>query len=72
MWCLSFHYYDPEAIGASFLKIPDNIYKYVCKWPDIFAQFIDPKGPGLVPFLTEFGAVQQAELICEYINLHYM
>jgi hypothetical protein len=70
---LSFHYYDPIAIAQSFLKIPDNMYRYVREWPDIFAQLVQAaKERGLVPFLTEFGGVQDAELIRDYINLHYV
>jgi hypothetical protein len=70
---LSFHYYDPIAIAQSFLKIPDNMHRYVREWPDIFAQLVKAaKERGLVPFLTEFGGVQDAELIRDYINLHYM
>jgi uncharacterized membrane protein HdeD (DUF308 family) len=70
---LSFHYYDPAAIAGSFLKIPDDMYKYMREWPDIFRQLLQAaKERGLVPFLTEFGGVQDAELIREYINLHYM
>ncbi|MGB7952865.1 MAG: cellulase family glycosylhydrolase [Candidatus Nitrosopolaris sp.] len=70
---LSFHYYDPIAIAQSFLKIPDNMHRYVREWPDIFAQLVQAaKERGLVPFLTEFGGVQDAELIRDYINLHYV
>lgn len=70
---LSFHYYDPIAIAQSFLKIPDNMQRYVREWPDIFAQLVQAaKERGLVPFLTEFGGVQDAELIRDYINLHYV
>jgi Cellulase (glycosyl hydrolase family 5) len=70
---LSFHYYDPIAIAQSFLKIPDNMYRYVREWPDIFTQLVQAaKERGLVPFLTEFGGVQDAELIHDYINLHYV
>jgi len=70
---LSFHYYDPISIAQSFLKIPDNMYKYAHEWPDIFTQLVKAaKERGLVPFLTEFGGVQDAELIRDYINLHYV
>ena len=70
---LSFHYYDPIAITQSFLKIPDNMYRYANQWPNIFAQlFKAAEERELVPFLTEFGGVQDAELIRDYINLHYM
>lgn len=70
---LSFHYYDPIAIAQSFVKIPDNMYKYTREWPDIFAQLVKAATErGLIPFLTEFGGVQDAELINDYINLHYM
>ena len=69
---LSFHYYDPKAIAQSFLKIPDNMYRYAHQWPNIFAQlFKAAEKRGLVPFLTEFGGVQDAELIRDYIDLHY-
>ena len=37
---LSFHYYDPKAIAQSFLKIPDNMYRYAYQWPNIFAQLV--------------------------------
>jgi len=70
---LSFHYYDPISIAQSFLKIPDNMYGYAHQWPNIFDQLLKAaKERGLVPFLTEFGGVQDAELIRDYINLHYM
>jgi hypothetical protein len=70
---LSFHYYDPIAIAQSFLKIPDNMYKYTREWPDIFDQLVEAaRKRELIPFLTEFGGVQDAELINEYINLHYI
>jgi Cellulase (glycosyl hydrolase family 5) len=70
---LSFHYYDPIAIAQSFVKIPDNMYRYTRDWPDIFAQLVKAATErGLIPFLTEFGGVQDAELINDYINLHYM
>jgi hypothetical protein len=70
---LSFHYYDPIAIAQSLLKIPDNMYRYTREWPDIFSQLVNAaKERGLVPFLTEFGGVQDAELIRDYINLHYV
>lgn len=69
---LSFHYYDPIAITQSLAKIPDNMYRYTREWPDIFAQLVNAaQVRGLVPFLTEFGGVQDAELIRDYINLHY-
>ena len=68
----SFHYYDPIAITQSLLKIPDNMYRYAHQWPSIFAQlFKAAEKRGLVPFLTEFGGVQDAELIRDYIDLHY-
>ncbi len=70
---LSFHYYDPIAIAQSFLKIPDNMYKYTREWPDIFDQLVEAaRKRELIPFLTEFGGVQDAELINDYINLHYV
>ena len=60
---LSFHYYDPIAITQSFLKIPDNMYRYANQWPKIFTQLVKAaEDRGLVPFLTEFGGVQDAEL----------
>jgi hypothetical protein len=68
----SFHYYDPIAITQSFLKIPDNMYRYVHQWGDIFSQLVKAaEKRQLVPFLTEFGGVQDAELIRDYIDLHY-
>jgi hypothetical protein len=61
------------AITQSFLKIPDNLYRCSHEWPIIFAQLLKAaQERGLVPFLTEFGGVQDAELIHDYINLHYM
>jgi hypothetical protein len=70
---LSFHYYDPIAIAQSFLKIPDNMYRYASEWPDIFDQLVKAaRERELIPFLTEFGGVQDAELINDYINLHYV
>jgi hypothetical protein len=69
---LSFHYYDSMAITQSFLKIPDNLYRCSHEWPIIFAQLLKAaQERGLVPFLTEFGGVQDAELIHDYIDLHY-
>lgn len=48
------------------------MYKYAHEWPEIFAELVDAaQVRGLVPFLTEFGGVQDAELIRDYINLHY-
>ncbi|MFL6369769.1 MAG: cellulase family glycosylhydrolase, partial [Nitrososphaeraceae archaeon] len=68
----SFHYYDPIAITQSFLKIPDNMYRYVHQWGDIFSQLVKAaEKRELVPFMTEFGGVQDAELIRDYIDLHY-
>jgi hypothetical protein len=70
---LSFHYYDPIAIAQSFLKIPDNMYRYTREWPDIFEQLVKAaRERELIPFLTEFGGVQDAELINDYVNLHYI
>ncbi len=69
---LSFHYYDPIAIAQSLAKIPDNMYRYTREWPEIFAELVNAaQVRGIVPFLTEFGGVQDAELIRDYINLHY-
>jgi hypothetical protein len=69
----SFHYYDPIAITQSFLKIPDNMYRYTREWPDFFEQLVKAATEReLIPFLTEFGGVQDAELIHDYINIHYI
>jgi hypothetical protein len=70
---LSFHYYEPGAVAGSFLKIPENMYKYKREWPDIFAQLVEAAYErDLVPFLTEFGGFQEAEQIRDYINLQFV
>jgi hypothetical protein len=46
---LSFHYYDPIAITQSFLKIPDNMYRYTHEWPDIFDQLVKARSTHLKP-----------------------
>ena len=73
---LSVHYYDMMAIASSFansyMKIPENMYRYKREWPLIFAELTNAaKERGLIPFLTEFGGFQEAEDVGEYLNLQY-
>ena len=69
---LSFHYYDAMAVASSFVKIPESLYTYKVEFPDIFAQLLQAATDrGLVPFLTEFGAFQEAEQVREYLNLQF-
>jgi uncharacterized membrane protein HdeD (DUF308 family) len=69
---LSFHYYDMMAIASSFVKMPENMYRYKREWPLIFDQLVNAASErGLIPFLTEFGGFQEAEQIREYFNLVY-
>src|SRR5215211_8206783 len=73
---LSFHYYDMIAIASSFadsyMKIPENMYRYKREWPLIFAQLANAaRERDLIPFLTEFGGFQEAEQIRDYLNLEY-
>ena len=73
---LSFHYYDMMAIASSFadsyMKIPENMYRYKREWPLIFAQLANAaRERDLIPFLTEFGGFQEAEQIRDYLNLEY-
>ena len=70
---LSFHYYEPLATIDAFAKIPDNIYRFKREWPDIFAQMVEAATErDLVPFLSEFGGIQGAEQISDYIDLHFL
>ena len=69
---LSFHYYEPMAMLDSFAKIPDNIYRFKKEWPDIFAQLVEAATErDLIPFLTEFGAMQGGEQIREFVDLQF-
>jgi uncharacterized membrane protein HdeD (DUF308 family) len=69
---LSVHYYDMMAIASSFMKIPENMYRYKREWPLIFAQLANAATErGLIPFLTEFGGSQEAEQVREYLNLQF-
>lgn len=69
---LSFHYYEPMAMLDSFAKIPDNIYRFKKEWPDIFAQLVKAATErDLIPFLTEFGAIQGGEQIREFVDLQF-
>jgi Cellulase (glycosyl hydrolase family 5)/Glycoside hydrolase family 5 C-terminal domain len=69
---LSFHYYEPMAILDSFAKIPDNIYRFKREWPDIFAQLVRAATErDLIPFLTEFGAIQGGEQIRDFVDLQF-
>ena len=69
---LSFHFYDPMAVAASFVKIPESMYTYKKQFPEMFRQLhnaaIERK---FVPFITEFGAFQEGEQVREYLNLQY-
>jgi uncharacterized membrane protein HdeD (DUF308 family) len=69
---LAFHYYDMMAIASSFVKMPENMYRYKREWPLIFDQLVNAASERrLIPFLTEFGGFQEAEQIREYLNLVY-
>lgn len=70
---LSFHYYNLEATGGSFLKMPENLYRIKREFPYIFAQLVEAATQReLIPFLTEFGGFQESPNIREYINLHFI
>jgi hypothetical protein len=70
---LSFHYYEPLATLDAFAKIPDNIYRFKREWPDVFAQLVEAATErDLIPFLSEFGGIQGAEQIRDYIDLHFV
>jgi uncharacterized membrane protein HdeD (DUF308 family) len=69
---LSFHYYDAIAVASSFMKIPESLITYRRQFPAIFAQLREAATTrGLVPFLTEFGAYQEAEQVREYLDLQF-
>lgn len=69
---LSFHYYDTMAVASSFVKIPESLYTYKIEFPMIFGQLSQAAiERGLIPFITEFGAFQEAEQIREYLDLQY-
>jgi hypothetical protein len=69
---LSFHYYDTLAVASSFVKIPESLYTYKIEFPVIFNQLSQAATErGLIPFITEFGAFQEAEQIREYLDLQY-
>ena len=69
---LSVHYYDMMAIASSFMKIPENLYRYKREFPLIFEQLANAaRERGLIPFLTEFGGSQEGEQVGEYLNLHF-
>ena len=69
---LSFHYYDTMAVASSFVKIPESLYTYKIEFPVIFGQLSQAATErGLIPFITEFGAFQEAEQIREYLDLQY-
>ena len=69
---LSFHYYDAMAVASSFIAIPESMYTYKTQFPAIFAQLREAAtARGLVPFLTEFGAFQEAEQVREYLDLQF-
>ena len=69
---LSFHYYDTLAVASSFVKIPESLYTYKIEFPVIFSQLSQAATErGLIPFITEFGAFQEAEQIREYLDLQY-
>ncbi|MFZ0695545.1 MAG: cellulase family glycosylhydrolase [Nitrososphaeraceae archaeon] len=70
---LSFHYYEPLATLDAFAKIPDNIYRFKREWPDVFAQLVEAGTErDLIPFLSEFGGIQGAEQISDFIDLHFV
>jgi uncharacterized membrane protein HdeD (DUF308 family) len=69
---LSFHYYDTMAVASSFVKIPESLYTYKIEFPMLFSQLSQAATErGLIPFITEFGAFQEAEQIREYLDLQY-
>ena len=69
---LSFHYYDTMAVASSFVKIPESLYTYKIEFPMLFVQLAQAATErGLIPFITEFGAFQEAEQIREYLDLQY-
>jgi uncharacterized membrane protein HdeD (DUF308 family) len=69
---LSVHYYDAMAVASSFIAIPESMYTYKAQFPVIFAQLREAAtSRGLVPFLTEFGAFQEAEQVREYLDLQF-
>lgn len=69
---LSFHYYNPMAIASSLVNIPESLYSYKKIFPMIFSQLIQAATERrLIPFLTEFGAFQEAEQVREYLNLQF-
>jgi hypothetical protein len=69
----SFHYYDTMAIAGSFLKVPENLYKIKREWPNIFAKLVESAVErNLIPFLTEFGGLQESEQIREYLDLNFI
>jgi uncharacterized membrane protein HdeD (DUF308 family) len=69
---LSFHYYDAMAVASSFVAIPESMYTYKAQFPAIFAQLREAATTrGLVPFLSEFGAFQEAEQVREYLDLQF-
>lgn len=69
---LSFHYYDTMAVASSFVKIPESLYTYKIEFPMLFSQLSQAAiERGLIPFITEFGAFQEAEQIREYLDLQY-
>jgi Cellulase (glycosyl hydrolase family 5) len=69
---LSFHYYDTMAVASSFVKIPESLYTYKVEFPMLFSQLSQAATErGLIPFITEFGAFQEAEQIREYLDLQY-
>lgn len=69
---LSFHYYDTMAIAGSFLKVPENLVQIKREWPDIFSQLVKAASTlDLIPFLTEFGGLQENEQIKEYLDLSF-
>ncbi|HKU83788.1 MAG TPA: cellulase family glycosylhydrolase [Candidatus Nitrosocosmicus sp.] len=69
---LSFHFYDPMAVAASFVKIPESMYTYKKQFPEMFRQLSNAATERrFVPFLTEFGAFQEGEQVRDYLNLQY-
>ena len=60
------------AVASSFVKIPESLYTYKIEFPMIFSQLSQAATErGLIPFITEFGAFQEAEQIREYLDLQY-
>jgi hypothetical protein len=53
----SFHYYDPQTISRSLIKLADDMNKKKIEWPTLFQKMKkEAVVRNLIPFITEFGA----------------